>query len=95
MARDGTCDEEREERKDAFTLRPPARIIAAIKQLAREDEIASERAMGASCLRAGRPEVGSEAPQAVRDESETLHCWRAWNAVHHLLLPVISPTGKE
>jgi hypothetical protein len=53
MARDGSCDEEREERKDPFTLRPPARIIAAIKQLAREDQIASERAMSAYCLRVG------------------------------------------
>jgi hypothetical protein len=29
MARDGSDDKEREERKDAFTLRPPARIVAA------------------------------------------------------------------
>jgi diguanylate cyclase (GGDEF)-like protein len=53
MARLTSDDEEHEERKQPFTLRPPARIIVAIKQLAREDQIASERAMGAYCLRAG------------------------------------------
>jgi hypothetical protein len=42
-----------EDRKDAFTLRPPAKIVAAVKWLADEDGIATERAMGASCLRAG------------------------------------------
>jgi hypothetical protein len=53
MARLSSDDVKREERKDAFTLRPLAPIVAAIKQLAREDQIASERAMGAYCLRAG------------------------------------------
>lgn len=42
-----------EDRKDAFTLRPPAKIVTAVKRLADEDGIATERAMGASCLRAG------------------------------------------
>lgn len=44
---DSAAAETSGDEKILFTIRPPGRVLVAVKQLVREDEILTERAMGA------------------------------------------------
>src|SRR5437868_1635945 len=71
-----------DDRKNAFTLRPPAKIVAAVKWLADEDGIATERAMGAYCLRAG---------VALRALNSKHHAGLSDDDIEEILTPFIVP----